>query len=322
MFRRAVLASAAASLVAAPALAQPAWPAKPVRVIVPYAPGGSTDVVGRVVCQHLSERLGQQFLVENKAGAGASLGTDIVAKAAPDGHTLLVSVISGFAISPFLYPTVTYDPLRDFTHIAIMAINPSVLVVNNTFPAKTLKEYVEYARASPGKLSFATSGAGSSNHLLGVMLQRTAGIQMEHVPYRGAGPAMQDTIAGNVPSMFDSLPSASAHIRAGKIRALAVSGEARNPAFPDVPTMKESGYPDLISNSWFGLSGPARLAPEIVNKVHAHVMEIMKLPSVVETWSKLGADYLRHSPAEVTAFIKAEMDRYKPIVAVSGAKPD
>jgi len=320
MLRRTFIASSAIAA-ALPAQAQ-AWPVKPVRVIVPYAPGGTTDVVGRVVCQHLSERLGQQFLVENKGGAGASLGTDLVAKAAPDGYTLLVSVISGFAISPFLYPSVSYDALRDFSHIAIVSINPSVLVVNPSFEAKTLKEYIDYARANPGKLSYATSGAGSSNHILGVMMERTAKIKMEHVPYRGAGPAMQDVIANNVPSMFDSLPSASAHIRSGKVRALAVSGEERNSAFPDVPTMKELGYPDLISNSWFGLSGPAKLPQAIVERVHALTMEIMQLPSVVETWKKLGADYLRLKPAQVTEFIAKEVARYKPLIAASGAKPD
>lgn len=323
MLRRTFIASSAAASAAAtlPAQAQ-AWPTKPVRVIVPYAPGGTTDVVGRVVCQHLSERLGQQFLVENRGGAGASIGTDLVGKAAPDGYTLLVSVISGFAISPFLYPSVTYDALRDFSHIAIVSINPSVLVVNPSFPAKTLKEYIDYARANPGKVSYATSGAGSSNHILGVMTEKVAGLKMEHVPYRGAGPAMQDVIANNVPSMFDSLPSASAHIRSGKVRALAVSGEERNSAFPEVPTMKEQGYPDLISNSWFGLSGPAKLPPAIIELVHRHTMEIMQLPSVVETWKKLGADYLRLDPAQVTDFIRKEVERYKPLVAASGAKPD
>ena len=243
----------AASLAAALPLAHrprpgTAWPSKPIKLVVPYAPGGTTDVIARMVAEYLGQRLGQNIIVDNKPGKGAMVGTALVAKAPPDGYTLLMSVISGLSISPTLYGGADFDPMADFIHISIASRNPSVLVVNPNFKAKTFKEYIEIAKAEPGKLAFATSGAGSSNHLLGARLEQVIGAAMVHVPYRGAGPAMVDTIAGNVPSMFDSLPSAASHIKAGKVRALAVSGEERNPAFPDVPTMKESGLsrPDLL----------------------------------------------------------------------------
>ena len=230
-----------------PAQAQ-AWPSKPIKLVAPYAPGGTTDVIARMVAEYLGQRLGQNIIVDNKPGKGAMVGTALVAKAAPDGYTLLMSTISGLSISPTLYGGGDFDPMADFIHVSIASRNPSVLVVNPDFTARTFKDYVDYAKADPGKLAFATSGAGSSNHLLGVRLEQVIGAALVHVPYRGAGPAMVDTMHGTVPSMFDSLPSAAPHIKAGKVRALAVSGEARNPAFPDVPTMKESGLsrPDLL----------------------------------------------------------------------------
>ena len=199
----------AASLAAAlPAQAQ-AWPTKPIKLVVPYAPGGTTDVIARMVAEYLGQRLGQNIIVDNKPGKGAMVGTALVAKAPPDGYTLLMSVISGLSISPTLYGGADFDPMADFIHISIASRNPSVLVVNPDFKAKTFKEYIEIAKAEPGKLAYATSGAGSSNHLLAARLEQVIGAAMVHVPYRGAGPAMVDTIAGNVPSMFDSLPSAA-----------------------------------------------------------------------------------------------------------------
>ena len=268
--------------------------------MVPYAPGGSTDVVGRVIAEYLGQRLGQNIVVENRPGKGASIGTSQVAKAAPDGYTLLTSNISSFAIAPPLYGDLDYDPVNDFTHITLASFNPSVLVVNPGFPAKTLGEYVAYAKANPDKLAFATSGPGSSNHILGTMLGLVSNTKLVHIPYRGAGPAMQDVIAGNVPSMFNSLPSAAPHIKAGKVRALAVSGEKRNPSFPDVPTMKESGYPELVSYSWFGLSGPAKLPVPIVERLAAEMQVVLKNPDVIKRWQEMGAESSTMTPAEYT----------------------
>ena len=299
-----------------------AWPSKPIKLVVPYAPGGTTDVVARMVAEYLGKRLGQNIIVDNKPGKGAMVGTALVAKAPPDGYTLLMSVISGLSISPTLYGGSDFDPMADFIHISIASRNPSVLVVNPDFKAKTFKEYIEIARADPGKLAFATSGAGSSNHLLGVQLQRVIGAELVHVPYRGAGPAMIDTINGTVPSMFDSLPSAAPHIKAGKVRALAVSSEERSPAFPDVPTMKELGYPDLISYSWFGISVPAKTPQPIVDRLATEIQAVLKEPAVVKRWEEIGAEGSTMTPAEVTQFIQAEIDKWTPVVKASGAKPE
>ena len=304
--RRSLLALAA--LAPLPAAAQ-TYPNKPIKLVVPYAPGGSTDVVGRVIAEYLGQRLGQNIVVENRPGKGATIGTSQVAKAAPDGYTLLVSNISSFAIAPPLYGDLDYDPVKDFTHITLASFNPSVLVVNPSFPARTLAEYIAYAKANPDKLAFATSGPGSSNHILGVMLAQISGTKLIHIPYRGAGPAMQDTIAGNVPSMFDSLPSAAPHIKAGKVRALAVSGAERNPSFPDVPTMKEQGFPDLVSYSWFGLSGPANLPAPIVERLAKEMQIVLKEPDVVKRWQEIGAESSTMKPEEYSQFVKTELEK-------------
>ncbi len=319
--RRSFIASSLA-LAALPAHAQTPWPAKPIRLVVPFAPGGSTDVVGRVIAEYLGQRLGQNIVVENRPGKGATIGTSQVAKAPPDGYTLLISNIASFAIAPPLYGDLDYDPVNDFAHITLASFNPSVLVVNPSFPAKTLPEYVDYARANPDKLAFATSGPGSSNHILGVTLSQTSNIKLIHIAYRGAGPAMQDTIAGNVPSMFDSLPSAAPHIKAGKVRALAVSGAKRNPAFPDVPTMKESGFPNLVSYSWFGLSAPAKTPVAVVERLAAEMQVVLKHADVAKRWEDIGAESSTMSPVEFTAFVKDELAKATAAVKASGAKPE
>ena len=320
--RRSFIASSLALAVTLPAHAQAPWPAKPIKLVVPYAPGGSTDVVGRVIAEYLGQRLGQNIVVENRPGKGATIGSSQVAKAAPDGYTLVVSNISSFAIAPPLYGDLDYDPVTDFAHITLASFNPSVLVVNPAFPARTLAEYVDYARANPDKLAFATSGPGSSNHILGVTLGQTSNIKLIHIPYRGAGPAMQDTIAGNVPSMFDSLPSAAPHIKAGKVRALAVSGAQRNPAFPDIPTMKEAGFPNLVSYSWFGLSAPAKTPAAIVERLAAEMQVVLKHPDVAKRWEDIGAESSTMSPAEYTAFVRDELAKATAAVKASGAKPE
>jgi len=292
------------------------------KLVVPFAAGGSTDVVGRVIAEYLGRRLGQNIVVENRPGRGATIGASQVAKAPADGYTFVISNVAAHAISPVLYGDLDYDPVKSFTHISLASFNPSVLVVNNGFEARTLGDYVAFAKANPERLSYATSGPGSSNHILGVMLGQVTGTQLIHIPYRGAGPAMQDTIAGNVMSMFDSLPSAAPHIKAGKVRALAVSGEARNPSFPDVPTMKESGYPELVSYSWFGLSAPANLPMPIVDRLAGEMQGVLKEPDVVKRWQEIGAESSTRTPAEYTAFVKAEVDKWAPAVKASGAKPE
>ena len=215
-----------------------------------------------------------------------------------------------------------FDPMADFIHISIASRNPSVLVGQSELQGQDLPGICRIAKAEPGKLAYATSGAGSSNHLLGARLEQVIGAALVHVPYRGAGPAMIDTIAGNVPSMFDSLPSAAPHIKAGKVRALAVSSEERSPAFPDVPTMKEQGYPDLISYSWFGISVPAKTPQPIVDRLATEMQAVLKEPAVVKRWEEIGAEASTMTPAEVTRFIQAEIDKWTPVVKASGAKPE
>ena len=317
--RRTLIAASLA--IALPARAD-TWPSKPIKLIVPYAPGGTTDVVARMVAEYLGKRLGQNIIVDNRPGKGAMIGTALVAKSPPDGYTLLMSVISGLSISPQMYGSSDFDPMADFIHISIASRNPSVLVVNPDFKAKTFQEYVAIARAEPGKLIYATSGAGSSNHLLGAQLSQVIGAEMVHVPYRGAGPAMIDTINGTVPSMFDSLPSAAPHIQAGKVRALAVSSEERSPTFPDIPTMKELGYPDVISYSWFGISVPAKTPQPIVDKLATEMQAVLKEPAVVKRWQEIGAEGSTMTPAEVTKFIQSEIDKWTPVVKSTGAKPE
>lgn len=319
--RRAVLAGAAGLLAASQAGAgagAEAWPQQPVRLVVPFAPGGTTDLVARLVAQGLQDRLGQPLIVENKPGAGATVGSAAVAAALPDGYTLVMSNIASHAISPHLYRNVRYDPVSDFTHIALITTNPSVMVANPQFAARSVADYVAMARANPGKLDFATSGAGSSNHLLGVRLAMTAGIEINHIPYRGAGPAMTDVIAGVVPVMFDSLPSASAHIRAGSVRALGVSGAERSPAFPAVPTFREQGF-DIVSLSWFGLSGPRGVLPAIAQRLNAEVRAVLARGDVKARFDEFGGTPGAMDAAEFTAFVETEYKVWGPVVAASGA---
>jgi tripartite-type tricarboxylate transporter receptor subunit TctC len=320
--RRLIAASAVVALPPPRRALADTWPSKPIKLVVPYAPGGTTDVVGRMIAEYLGRQLGQNIVVENRPGKGATIGTAQVAKATPDGYTLVMSNVAAQAVSPALYGDLDYDPLRDFVHITLASLNPSVLVVHPSFPAHTLADYIAYARANPDKLAFATSGPGSSNHILGTLTGQVTGTRLVHVPYRGAGPAMQDTIAGVVPSMFDSLPSAAPHIKAGKVRALAVSGEKRSAAFPDVPTMKESGYPALVSYSWFGLSAPAKTPAPIVERIAREMQVVLKLPVVVKRWEEIGAESSTMTPAEYGAFVKAELEKWSPVVKASGARPE
>jgi tripartite-type tricarboxylate transporter receptor subunit TctC len=320
--RRLIAASAVVALPPPRRALADTWPSKPIKLVVPYAPGGTTDVVGRMIAEYLGRQLGQNIVVENRPGKGATIGTAQVAKAAPDGYTLVMSNVAAQAVSPALYGDLDYDPLRDFVHITLASLNPSVLVVHPSFPAQTMADYIAYARANPDKLAFATSGPGSSNHILGTLTGQVTGTRLVHVPYRGAGPAMQDTIAGVVPSMFDSLPSAAPHIKAGKVRALAVSGEERSPTFPDVPTMKEAGFPDLISYSWFGISVPAKTPQPIVDRLAKEMQVVLKEPAVVKRWEEIGAEGSTMTPAEVSRFIQAEIDKWTPVVKSTGAKPE
>ena len=316
--RRTVLAGLGAALATPATLRAQSWPTGPIRLIVPFAPGGTTDVMARLVADRLGPRLGQPVIVENRAGAGATVGSTLVAQAAPDAQTLVMSNIASHGIAPTLYRNIRYDAMRDFAHIALVTRNPSAMVCNPGFAAQTLADVVRIAKDKPGSLDFATSGAGSSNHLLGLRFAMAAGITLNHVPYRGAGPAMTDTIAGVVPMMFDGLPSASGHIRAGRVRLLATSGAERSPAFPDAPTFRESGY-DIVSYQWFGISAPAGTPAAIVARLNREIREILKDPEVVQRFAQLGGGIVEMTPEQYSAFVAEEIAVWAPVVRASGA---
>ncbi len=315
--RRALAAGAA--LLAAPRLARAqAWPAGSIRLVVPFAPGGSTDLTARLVADGLAQRLGVPVVVENRPGAGATTGSQVVADAAPDGQTLVMSNIASHAISPALYGNLRYDPVTSFTHIAMVITNPSVWVVNPRSEITNLTDLVRVAKTRRGGLDMASSGAGSSNHLMLVRFSELAGIEHTHIPFRGAGPAMTAVIAGQVPMMSDSLPSAAAHIRQGSVRAIAMSSAERHPDFPDVPTFREQGF-DLSSTSWFALSGPAGMAPAVVERLHREVMAVISTPASRQRFAEMGGTPGNMTPAEFTAFVAEEVARWAPVVRASGA---
>lgn len=298
-----------------------AWPTQPVRIVVPFAPGGTTDIVARLVAAPLQERLGQPVIVENRAGAAATVGSLMVAQAAPDGHMLVVSNIASHGIAPSLHANLRYDAVRDFTHVALLISNPSVIVANPRAGIANMAELARLHRAGAAGLDMASSGAGSSNHLIIVRLGQMLGRELNHIPFRGAGPAMTAVIAGQVPLMSDSLPSAAAHIRQGSVRAVAMSSAERHPGFPEVPTLREQGF-DLVSSSWFGLSGPARLPAEVVERLSRELRAILDQPEIAARFAELGGTPGRMSPAEYAGFVAAELALWAPLVRESGAQPD
>jgi tripartite-type tricarboxylate transporter receptor subunit TctC len=316
------LLAAAAGGVAAPGLSRAqSWPNGPIRIVVPFAPGGSTDLSARFVADGLSQRLGVSVVVENRPGAGATTGSQIVADSPPDGQTLVMSNIASHAISPNLYRNLRYHPVQSFTHIAMVITNPSAWVVNKESGINSLDDLVRMARGRRGGLDMASSGSGSSNHLLIVRFCQAVGIEFTHVPFRGAGPAMTAVIAGQVPMMSDSLPSAAGHIRQGVVRAIAMSSAERHPSFPEVPTFREQGF-DLVSTSWFALSGPAGMPQAVVERLHREIMAVVSTPESRARFAELGGSPGDMTPAEFTAFVAEEYARWAPVVRASEATVD
>jgi len=308
---------------ALPAFGQSSWPAKPVRIVVPYPPGGPVDVSARLLAPKLQESLGQPFLVENKPGAGGNIGADFVAKSAPDGYTIGMGAIATHAINPALMANVPYDPIRDFRHLALVVQVPNVLVVNPELPARSVKELIALAKAQPGKLDFASGSTGSTGHLAGELFKQMTGTYMVHIPYKGAPPAVADLLAGRVHLMFDNLASALPNVRAGKLRALAVTTLRRSSALPDLPTLDESGLQGFDMTTWWGLMGPAKLPPDVVQRLSAEILKAMDSADVRERLRAMGMEGspLR-TPEQFTAFVEAEAKLYARLVKVSGAKPD
>ncbi len=323
MKRLAFAALALLALAAGPARAADDYPSRPIRMIVPFPPGGTTDIFARVIGEKLSRSLGQQVVIENRGGAGGNLGTAAVASAEPDGYTLVMGTVGTHAINPTLYAKMPYDALKDFAPVAFAAGVPNLMVVS---PAKvkatTVKEFVEEARATARKLSMASSGNGTSIHLSGELFKQLTGIDMVHVPYRGSAPAITDMLAGQVDVMFDNLPSAIEHVRAGSLRAIAVTSAKRTPALPDVPTVEEAGVPGFDASSWFAVFAPARTPQAIVDRLNAEIRKAIDGPELRERFAQVGGEARDWSPAELRAFVEAEHAKWAKVVKASGAKVD
>jgi tripartite-type tricarboxylate transporter receptor subunit TctC len=299
-----------------------AWPSKPIKWIVPFAPGGTTDILARTVGDKLAIALGVPVVIENKPGAGGGVGAEFTAKAAPDGYTIMGGTISTHAINASLYDKLPYDPVKDFVPITLIARVPNLLVVNPEVPAKDVKELIALLKANPGKYTFASSGNGTSQHLSGELFKSMAGVDMQHIPYKGSPPALQDVVGGQVTMTFDNITTAWPLAKAGKLRALAVTTAKRSSIAPDVPTLAESGLPGFEIGSWQGVFAPAGTPAPIVKRLNAEIVKILHLPDVNEKLAGLGAEIVADSPEEFAALVKAEVVKWSDVVKKSGAKVD
>lgn len=322
-----LIAGVAHFLIASSSLAQSGWPNKPVRIVVPFAPGGTTDILARAVAPELSKAFGQQFVVDNRAGAGGNVGADIVAKSAGDGYTLLMGTVGTHGINKALYAKLPYDPQKDFVPITLVAAVPNVMEMNadkaKALGINTVADFIKYAKANPGKLNMASSGNGTSIHLAGELFKSMTGTFMTHIPYRGSGPALLDMVAGNMDVMFDNLPSSMAQIKAGKLKALAVTSSQRSAALPDVPTVEEAGHlKGFEASSWFGLLAPAGTPADIVNRIQQEVAKSLNTPAIKEKLLAQGAIPSGNTPAEFAKLIDAEHKKWAKVVKDSGAKVD
>jgi tripartite-type tricarboxylate transporter receptor subunit TctC len=298
------------------------YPAKPVRLVVPFPAGGTTDILARAVAQKLSEAWGQQVIVDNRPGAGGNIGSDLVAKSKPDGYTLLMGTVGTHAINPSLYKNMPYDHVKDFVPVILVAGVPNVLVVNPSLPVHSVPELIAYAKANPGKLNFASSGNGTSIHLSGELFKAMTGVEMTHVPYKGSAPALTDLIGGQVQLMFDNLPSSLPFIKAGKLRALAVTSGARAAALPDLPTLAESGLPGFEASSWFGVLAPAGTPRDIVAKLDGTIASWLASPEAKEKLLAQGAIAAGGTPDDFARHIAAETSKWAKVVKASGAHID
>jgi tripartite-type tricarboxylate transporter receptor subunit TctC len=309
------------AVLTSPALAQ-AWPAKTVRIVAPFAPGGTADTLGRIAAAKLTESLGQSFVVENRPGAGGMLGSDLVAKSAPDGYTLVVSGVASHVIGPALAAKPAFDPVRDFTHIALFGGPPAVLGVHPSLPVKDLKALVALARSRPHELSYGSPGIGTQGHLMAELFRQRAKIDIVHVPYKGAAIAMVDIVAGNIHAISTTLTTASTQIRAGRVRPLALSSEKRLADYSGIPTFRELGYRDVTGTVWFSLSGPAGMPADVVDRLNAEVRKILQLPDVRARLRPDGIEPNALDPKAFTNYMIAEVKRWEPVVRASGARAD
>jgi tripartite-type tricarboxylate transporter receptor subunit TctC len=318
MLNRRHLIGLAAAAMAAPAIRRSRaagvdWPVRPVRVVVPFTPGGSTDITARLVGNRLQEVWGQSVVIENKPGAGGNIASDMVAHSDPDGYTILI-VGPGLATNQFLYPSLSYDPLGDFAPVTLLITQPNMMCVPNSKPAKSVREFIAYCHENRGRVTYASSGNGTTLHLSGELFKRLAKVEMTHIPYRGGALAINDLIPGRVDVTFDNMPSILSHVKAGSVRALAVTTRERVPVVPDIPTIAESGVPGFDVSSWFGFFVPVKTPPDVIARINTDANAALAHPSVKSRFEELGATPKGSTPAELAAFLKSEIDKWGPVI--------
>ncbi|MBS0319892.1 MAG: tripartite tricarboxylate transporter substrate binding protein [Proteobacteria bacterium] len=297
------------------------WPTKPIRMVVPYPPGGGTDIVARIIVEKLGPELGQSVVIENKGGAGGSLGTAIVAHAPPDGYTVLLT-LSSHTINPFLYKSLGYDVASDFAPVSLVAVIPQIVVANNALPVHNVAELTAYLKANPGKVNFASVGIGSPGHIAGELFKLRTGTEMTHVPYKGGGPAVTDTLAGQVQLLFVSMPAALQFVKQGQLRPIAVTSAKRSASAPDVPTIAENGGPDVVVDSWYGVLFPAKTPKAVVDRMNAALVKVLAMPEVKEKLFAQGAEAVTSTPAQFDTLIRDELKKWAVVVQAANIKPE
>jgi tripartite-type tricarboxylate transporter receptor subunit TctC len=320
------IAKSAFVLLAALAASASAWgqafPTKPVRFVVPFAPGGSTDTLARALAQKLSDSLGQQVVIDNRTGANGNIGMEIVAKAPADGHTIVLGYIANVAIGPSLYDKLPFDPVRDYEAVTLLATSPNVFVAHPAVAVSSLKDVIALAKARPGQLNYASASVASVGHLTGELLNQLAGIRMVHVAYKGSGQAVTDLLGGHIQLMFSGFSSVMPHIKSGKLRPIAQTGEKRSPALPDVATIAESGFPKFEATAWYGVHAPVKTPKAVVNRLNAEFVKALKMPDVKERLNALGFELVGSTPEHYAGYIKSEIKKWEKVVKASGAKPE
>jgi len=310
-----------AALAPWPARAQDAWPSRPIRFILPFPPGGGTDILGRLIAERLTANLGQPVVAENRGGAGGNVGAEAAAKSAPDGYTIVL-VAPSLAISPSLYSTLGYDPVRDFAPVSLVATVPNVMITNPSVPAKTLAEFIRLAKSKPGEMNFGSGGSGTSNHLAGELFNIVAGVKLVHIPYKGVNLAMNDVLSGRVQLVFIGIPAAVPHIKAGRLRALALVAPQRSSVLPDVPTVAEAGLPKFEVTTWYGILAPAGTPRPVIDRLNGELGKIMRSSELKERLEALATDPLTSTPEEFAELIKREIAKWREVVREAGVKAD
>ncbi len=320
--RRGLLAAAAACALLPGLAAAQAFPSKPITIIVPFAAGGTTDILARIIAQGMGAELGQSVVVDNRAGAGGNIGGQVAARAPADGYTLFMGTVGTHAINAALYKKMPFDPIKDFAPLTRVANVPNLLVANPAQPFKTVQELIAYAKANPGKINFGSSGSGSSIHLSGELFKSMAKVDMQHVPYKGSAPAVTDLLGNQIAIMFDNMPSAIQHVRSGKLRAIAVTTARRSPELPDVPTIAEAGVPGYEATSWFGMFAPAATPAPVVAQLNATIVKVLAQPDIKKKLAEQGAEAAGETPAQFADFIQKESVKWGKVVKESGASVD